>query len=151
MQVYTRTTPCRKPLPENAPKQKASTKKTFRLETILSRLKTYPFNTSPVLYIKKYSKGSQQEIFAFVFIFHKGPKERKKVVVKYNISFPFFKKRRKFKTIPLQKRKPEWLGAIRSKRLCWSVLIGSNFCIVGKRLDDDLNIFSIFPIKHNRW
>ena len=45
MQVYTRTTPCRKPLPENAPKQKAPPKKTFRLETILSRLKTYPFNT----------------------------------------------------------------------------------------------------------
>ena len=36
--------------------------------------------------------------------------------------------------------------AIRIKRLCWSVLM----FIVDGRLDDDLNIFTIFPNKHNR-
>ena len=88
------------------PQAESFYQKTCRLETILSRLKTYPFNTSPVLYIKKYSKGSQQEIFAFVFIFHKGPKERKKVVVKYNISFPFFKKGESSKPYLCDKENP---------------------------------------------
>ena len=38
--------------------------------------------------------------------------------------------------------------ADRVKRLCWSVLM----FIMGGRLDDvnDLNTFTIFPIKHNR-
>ena len=119
-----------------APMPKASTKKrphaesfyqkTCRLENILSRLKTYPFNTSPVLSIKKYSKRSQQEIFAFVFILSQGSeREKNKLVVKYNISFFSFCKRESAKPY-LWNKNPEYLSAILSKRLCCSVLIGSN-------------------------
>ena len=68
-------------------------------------------------------------MFAFVFVLSQGSeREKNKLVVKYNISFSVFVKE-KVQNHTFETKNPEWLSVIRSKRLCWSVLIGSNVAL----------------------